>query len=436
MPHAIPAPTILAIGLLLTPALAEETTPATFLAEARARHLDHTAAGLTSLAAQMTMRRSEAESMRNYKDMAGFGYAWTAPDAESFDFSKTYESLHQPIRVAIRGLYREVSGGLWFDFLSSLSDTTLVAEDSTFVLAGTNDISGPVRATFSKDDMALESVAFPRARTTFAYGHAATPEGLRVEWREMVAGDAAAVRTSYRVMRRVNGLMLPTVIELRSEKSVSEFGIEYLRINDSTASCEAPAAEEIEQRVAAFGKAWRSWGEEQKVIEIRALAELADDSASAAIANLGLKHAAGNVRREAAETLGVMRRANAVRPLLAAMKSNDDRIEIYLAIVRALGEIGDPHAIDALSKDWWNQRIGEDGIAAARAKISALGSIRHPKAVDALIDTFFMARAETLSRLQPDVVLALGKLTGQDIGNDPRSWKEWWKRSRARFRFD
>jgi hypothetical protein len=118
------------------------------------------------------------------------------------------------------------------------------------------------------------------------------------------------------------------------------------------------------------------------------------------------------------------------------MERNEKEIEIYLRLIRALGEIGDPRAVDVLSKDWWNQRIGEHAVAAAKAKVQALGNIRHPSAVDALIETFTLAKEELVGHFRKDVIQSLMKLTGQEFGFDRDAWKDWWKKNRASFRFD
>ena len=423
--------------ILLRTGRADDASDATaFLADAHARYADHTARALASFTAELKLRRSQADSLRNYKDMAGYGYAWKSPDTETFDFAATHESLQKPLRDATRGLYRELSGGLWWNALQGLKDLAVSRGESAIVLSGTHETAGPVRATFAPADLSLSSLEFPRARTAFSYGYVATAEGLQPAWRELAAGDAAPVRAIFRVLRKVNGYLLPTVLEFRSEKNVTEFGIEYVQINGSPALPEVTSAEEVQRRVQAFEKSWRTWSAAEKVTELRRIAELGDDRVSTAIARLGLKDGMAYVRREAAETLGVMGRANVVPSLLSALKRSEDDIEAYLSVIRALGEIGDPRAVNALSKDWWNQKIGEDALAAARAKISALGRIRHATAVDALIDTVFMARAETIAQLKPDLVLALSKLTGEAFGDKPLLWKDWWKRNRTHFEFD
>jgi len=427
---------LLLILLTFADASADEADPAAFLAEARARHLDLEARGLASFSARLQMRRSEAESLRNYRDMAGFGYAWKAPAAESFDFAGTHESLQKPLRDAFRSLYREISGRLYFDYLAALKETSVRSEADGTVFAGTHESVGTVSATFAKTDGSLTAIEFPRARTKFTFGFRPTPDGLQVDWREVVVGDAAPVRTVYRVVRLVNGIPLPTVLDLVSEKNATEFGVAYELVNDAPAHREDPPDAEVAQRVKDFEKQWRSWELTEKVAEIRALAEIPDDRASASIARLGLKQREVYVRQAAAEALGIMGRANVVPALLAALRANEAEIEVYLTVIRALGDIGDKRAVDALSRDWWNQKIDENRVAAARAKISALGRIRHVEAIDALIDTFFMAKQESIARLRPDLVLALTKLTGVELGDNPPAWKEWWKRSRARFKFD
>ena len=126
---------------------------------------------------------------------------------------------------------------------------------------------------------------------------------------------------------------------------------------------------------------------------------------------------------------------NVVPALLSALKKNDKELSVALPIIQSLGEIGDPRAVEALGKGWWSQRTGEQAIAVARARIRALGNIRHPASVDTLINALYATKDETIGRIGGDLLMAMKKLTGQDLGNSRQAWKDWWKRNRASYRF-
>jgi hypothetical protein len=194
----------------------------------------------------------------------------------------------------------------------------------------------------------------------------------------------------------------------------------------------------VKAKVGEFEKGWKKWEEGRKVAELQDLSEIPHDLVSAAIAKKGLRDRSTVVRERAAEALGVMKRKNVVPALIAAMKmkKNEEVIEVYVRLITALGEIGDPRAVDILSKDWWNQKIGEYGVAAAKAKIRALGNIEHVTAVDALIDTFYLAKEETIGWFKDDLIQSLKKLTRQDFRYDRKAWKAWWKKNRSSHDFE
>jgi hypothetical protein len=295
---------------------------------------------------------------------------------------------------------------------------------------------GEVRAAFDTGTGKLAEIAFAGVNAKIVYAWRDSGDGLQVAWREVQVGGKRFLRTFYRVFRKVNGFLLPNVLTLETEKNTTEYAILYRTVNGQPARPEPWDPAEVKDRIARFNREWRGWSEAQRIGEIRDLAEIPHDDVSAAIAKRGLRDRLPAVRAQAAETLGIMKRRNAVPALVSAMKKNEDEIDVYLRLILALGEIGDPRAVDALAKDWWNQKIGEYGIAAAKAKIRALGNIRHASAVDALIDTFFMAKDETIGQFKDDLVASLAKLTGQDFRYDRHAWKKWWKANRAGFEFD
>jgi hypothetical protein len=127
---------------------------------------------------------------------------------------------------------------------------------------------------------------------------------------------------------------------------------------------------------------------------------------------------------------------NVVSTLTKAMKSNEDNLSVYLALIAALGDLGDPKAIPYLSKDFWNQKEAVTGIRVANAKIAALGNIRSKKSVDALVDMLFVAGPGAMGRLSRSLTQSLESLTGQKFGWDRDRWKDWWKKNKSKFKLE
>ncbi len=414
--------------------LAPTADPAAFLAEARAKHLDLISRGLSSFTADFVLRRSKDPNAARWKDLAGFSYAFSAPESEEFLFTKTPEAFRKPLREALGSFWRDVTGALWFDVLGKVAGGALEVVGGTTVFHGGEGLPVAVRAVF--EDGSRRLVEFEAGTVKILYGYSDTEWGHRVAWRDVSLAGKRALRTTYRSWREVNGFVLPTVVDLETADSRTEYLVRYVLVNGQPAKVAEPDPAAVKALVAEYEKGWKALSESQKIGAMLDLAETEHDLVSAAIAKTGLRDPGADVREQAAEILGVLGRPNVVPALLAALKANEDEIRVYLRVILALGEIGDPRAVDALSKDWWNQRIGEYGIAAAKAKILALGNIRHATSVDALIDTFFMAKEETIGLVKGEIVESLTKLTGQKFDYDRNAWKDWWKKARADFRFE
>lgn len=406
-----------------------------FLASAHAKHADLTARGLRSFQAKVTLRRADDENVARVRESCGFTYSFEAPDKENFDFTDTLESVRKPLRDTLAGLWRELTGALWFPEFQGAEGLVMAAGTPTTAIAGTTKAGGAFRATFETETGRLIGAELADT-VTRAWTCAASAEGFRVRRRDVTAKGAATVAysTTYSVLRTVDGLVLPSVVTLEANGNQTEFLLEYVRMNDKGVRAEAFAPAVVKAQVELFEKGWREWDDVAKIRGLRDLAEYASDLASAAIARVGLKDASASIREQTAETLGSMGRPNVVPALISALGSNEKEIKTYLRLIDALGRIGDPRAVDVLSKDWWNQRVAEYGTAAAKAKIRALGRINTASSVDALLNTFTVASDDKIAALKADLVDSLKKLTGQDFMYDRRAWQEWWKKNRSAFR--
>ncbi len=416
---------------------AEQADAAAFLAEARQKCLDHTSKGLDSFKAVIKLRHSQDESVERIKDKVGFEYSWKGPEEEIFSFfEETLESLRKPLQDTVGGLWRDATGALYFEKLAQGKDLLLETQDEATIVRGTLESTGEFQAVFDPGSGRLTKLVFPKASVEILYTFAARKNGLQAEVREIRRNGALYIRARYEAFRDVSGFSLPTIVAYDTERNSTEFGLQYEAVNDRPAQVAALDPDVIKPQVSAFEKGWKGWSDSEKTDEMKKMGQVDHDLASASIAKCGLTDNSLAVREAAALLLGRMKRNNVVPTMISAMQANEKNIRVYLALIVALGGIGDSRAVDTLSKDWWNQRIGEYAEAAARAKIQALGNIRHASAVDALIDTLNLTQDDAASKYRADIVQSLMKLTGQDFLLDRKAWKDWWKKNRSTFRFD
>jgi len=428
---------VLALTLVLaaaTHAPAGDAEPVTLLAAVHAKHADLMAKGLSSYSAHITLRRADDDNVAAIKDQASFTYTFTGPDQEEFDFKDTVDAVRKPFREVFGGQWREVTGALWFAAFETAENLAIEPGNSPMVVSGTSKVAGAFKASIDKAALRLDQAVIAE-KFTFAWTSVESDQGWRVRRRDVMVGDKLAYITTFDGLRDVGGYALPTVVKFKADGKWTEFAVEYTEINGKSAAASPFDPAIVKAKVEEFEKGWRTFSDDQKVDRLRELSELDHDLASAAIAKLALKDSSASVREQAAEALGWMKRTNVVPALLASLAANEKEIRVYLRIVEALGEIGDPRAVDALSKDWWNQRVPEYGVVAAKAKIHALGKIRHVSAVDALLDTFTLASDDKINQFRPDIVASLTKLTGQNFNYDRKAWGDWWKKARPGYRF-
>lgn len=199
---------------------------------------------------------------------------------------------------------------------------------------------------------------------------------------------------------------------------------------------------------------------------------------------LRLSHERRDLRRNAAYALGLLGDDRAVKPLVALAGNKGEDASLRGEAAEALGRIGHEDAIPALAglfrdktDDWfvrWKATAGlgmmdhQEAIdtviqalsdshnyvrnAAAHAPnvrvaraveplikalsdedytiqigaATALGQIRDRRAISPLI----AALKDGHKNARPDVLTALRKITGQNLGEDYASWQNWWERTK------
>jgi HEAT repeat protein len=126
------------------------------------------------------------------------------------------------------------------------------------------------------------------------------------------------------------------------------------------------------------------------------------------------------LRMNAAEALGEMGDARAVSPLIEALGHPDAHFRYRVA--GALGGLRDKRAVEPLIA-----ALDDDYCYVRWNVVWALGEIGDPRAVGPLIKA--MGHAD--STFQPDIGLALEKITGEGFGLREAEWRTWWEENRA-----
>ena len=138
-----------------------------------------------------------------------------------------------------------------------------------------------------------------------------------------------------------------------------------------------------------------------------------------------LKGKSWRVREIAARALGEIAEPKTYKYLLKALEDKSDRVQVAMAGVVAKLKI--PEALEGLLK-----LLSEKSWTVRLAAIDALGAIEHRGAVGPLIQHI----GEEEGRIREDCAKVLKKLTGQNFGPFPESWRRWWKDNREAYEGD
>lgn len=207
------------------------------------------------------------------------------------------------------------------------------------------------------------------------------------------------------------------------------------------ASLLAPAAQDddprppdpkvVEAALEDLEQAFRSKEVEERVGAIRRHASLADAEVIEAIAR-AFRDREAEVYLAAVEALRWQEHPAALEELHGAyvrlMKTKQlrEQEELYLGVVKAIGQHGDPSSIRYLG----DFNLSEATYRILQARILGLGNVHDPAAVEAL---FAMMRKAGRGRVQPymdDFRMALMRLTGVDRGRSQDGWTRWYNDSR------
>ena len=125
------------------------------------------------------------------------------------------------------------------------------------------------------------------------------------------------------------------------------------------------------------------------------------------------------VTNDPAVALGAIGDPRAVEPLIRALGDEGSLMRKEAAV--ALGAIGNPRAVEPLLAS-----LKDENSYVRATSAWALGEIGDRRAMDALI----AALGEESHGVRKNSLLALKKMTGQDLGPDPAAWQAWWEKNK------
>jgi hypothetical protein len=195
---------------------------------------------------------------------------------------------------------------------------------------------------------------------------------------------------------------------------------------DSVPDPEAVAAA-VEDLEAAF----RSGVKDEKV---RALDRASDVVAPAVIDEItrGFKDREREVQAATIQALRWMDHPAALKALHKTAKKSrtikkDE--ELYPAILKAVGQHGDPDSVHLLSHKPFDSPFYQAG----RARVLGLGRIRTAASLEALFGMLRSSSANEVERHMKSFRLSLMVLTGTDQGPSAQQWLRWWKANKKGF---
>lgn len=161
---------------------------------------------------------------------------------------------------------------------------------------------------------------------------------------------------------------------------------------------------------------------------IESARDIDDDEVVRAVAR-GLGDKDLTVQSAAIEALRFNPNGRAFDELLARakVKSAKDDLTVYAALLRAVGQHGDPKSIDVLTENLWAAPDAQ----VIQAKILGLGKIRTKESLKELVDLMQVAGQNKIEPFMTHFRLALWSLSGADQGQSRELWLTWYRENKA-----
>jgi HEAT repeat protein len=158
-----------------------------------------------------------------------------------------------------------------------------------------------------------------------------------------------------------------------------------------------------------------------QLLSAKALGNIADARAVEPLMAM-LQEKSLDLKAAALSALAEIRDMRALEPILKMAKSPDIRLK--LLAVNVLGSFPDSRslkaAVKALKSRRWQLQV---------AAVKAIAQMRRKEGITALIRAMKKAKG----RVRSDILDALRRLTGADLGYEPEDWSAWWGKVKGDF---
>lgn len=190
----------------------------------------------------------------------------------------------------------------------------------------------------------------------------------------------------------------------------------------------APDAARVKAAVVELKEAFAKTDAGPRIRAIAGAADLADAEVVRYLGR-GLDDKDVAVQKAAIEALRFNTHAKAFDELLARAKvrSAKEDLPLYATLIRAIGQHGDPRAIEILSENPWSAPDAQ----VIQARILGLGNVRTKEALKALTDLMEVAGQNKIQPFMKDFRLALWSLSGSDQGESRDLWLRWYRENKS-----
>jgi len=398
--------------------------------------------GLDSFKASILIRQAKNPGLRRATKEVKIDYSWDKETNEQIEFKGARSGILQKgLKAPITGIWKDIVGAGFFPLFED-HDLGLIENENKVSILITEEGKALGSVDFDRDtkialQMDAKSIS---GRGAVGLSYQVVDSKLRFEGKQLITGGGqgrAKSNYQYSGYRKVNGFSLPSRMTVELNKDLLEFKIAYASINGKKAAIESMKKDDVRELVKKFYSKYGKWTAPEKLKAIAQLEESRHELASEAILKKGMKDRDLDIRTRSAEALGAMKCRNIVSSLAKAMSANEKNENVYLAIIAALGAIGDKKAVSYLAKDNWDPKDGDEtGRNKAQAKVIALGKIRSRASVDALISRMYKAKKGKIRSISRDLTAALKSLTGQNFGQDRDKWKSWWTKNKSNIKLE
>jgi hypothetical protein len=193
-------------------------------------------------------------------------------------------------------------------------------------------------------------------------------------------------------------------------------------------------AQRVKAAVADLEKAFKDGQSADRIRAIREHDQILDPQVIHEISR-GFQDRDVEVQRATIEALRFMNHPEALKELEGAAQKEEPLRkdpELYAALLKAIGQHGNPSSIPILKDCLWAVRDRE----VIRARLFGLAHIRTEASIDAVITMMRAGGRMVMAPFMEDIRLALVMLTGVDQGRSQDLWDAWWNDNRTKFKVD